>query len=507
MALDSVSFATLQTAAIRSDEVYQPADAEAAMTELGDEQRRFQTTAQEIAFNGYGDTGYWSRRTKNLALETAAHCCMAASLCDGPMQAALGDSLRQTLSQVENTAFNGHGDTSYWSRRAKRIAREEALDLPLDQLQAVQRSPGAEITPEVTELNRSFVNRLKSKTFGPTGDTDFWSKRAKEVAFLGTAQVAHLGILDALGHASTPEQRAESLQKIEDLVERHSSKMQDKAWSSRGGTSHWSKRAKHLGFDAARAVTEVVENCDRDQVQAIRPLLESMMAEAEDVAFDGYGGTRYWSTRAKKLAAVARTALSEAAVELKARQAIDPQSPPEQQARTYLENSVEGLQGIAAARATELAGIDAKLGQVGAIKARNAPERSKLIKRHNLLRKVGLGSALAMIVGMGARSFSPLFLGVAALGGLGTVGSILGVQSTNAKLAALNQQHQVHDSELLERRKNMLALEIGRIESRLKAQETELDVFSLAAPPEGPTGVEFNDDELIVGDVALKVDF
>ncbi|MGE0490967.1 MAG: hypothetical protein AB7S38_17300 [Vulcanimicrobiota bacterium] len=495
LAVEAAAFAARKTAELRADEVYTPAQAEDALTQLRAEESRFKGTAHRLAFDGYGDTSYWSRRTKELALATAAHCCLTASLCDGPMLAALGSTLDTSLARSHDTAFNGHGDVSYWSQRAKRLAGEQAPELPAE-LAGLTRGQ-ATPTSQVVELNRDLLEGLTRETFGPTGDTGFWSRQTKELAFRSAAHAAQLGMLAAAKKSHSSTRRTQAVEQFAQLAQERGQALQDKAWSSTGDTSHWSKRSKHLALDVACAVNELVESCDGSMAETVRPLLESTLTEAREVAFDGHGDVRYWSQRAKRMAALSRTALEEAAVEVRARQAATP--------RGYLEASVAGLTQLSSVRQAEKQGIQGQLDDLGRVAAANQPRRAQLVKRHELLRKVGMGGALATVIGFGCQSISPWFLGLAGVGAVAAVGSVLGLSSIKSELANLAVGK--GDKDLLERRRQLVDLELGRLDRRLEEQNQALSVHQLAdalTAPAGPTKLEFGDEEILIGDIAVE---
>lgn len=79
-------------------------------------------TSQAFAFEGYGDTDYWSKRTKRFATELAMHTATVAGLCDKPMLRTIGPKIKALLSDAQNTGFSGYGDVDYWSKRCKAFA-------------------------------------------------------------------------------------------------------------------------------------------------------------------------------------------------------------------------------------------------------------------------------------------------------------------------------------------------------------------------------------------------
>lgn len=84
----------------------------------------FAKKAEHFAFQGYGDTDYWSKRTKAFATEIAMHCANVAAVSDGKMLAAGRNELSEMMQTANTAAFQGYGDTSYWSRRAKKLASD-----------------------------------------------------------------------------------------------------------------------------------------------------------------------------------------------------------------------------------------------------------------------------------------------------------------------------------------------------------------------------------------------
>jgi hypothetical protein len=84
----------------------------------------FSERANTFAFKGYGDTGYWSKRTKAFATEIAMHCANVVAVSDGKMLAAGRNEIGEMLQVAETAGFNGYGDVDYWSRRAKKLSQD-----------------------------------------------------------------------------------------------------------------------------------------------------------------------------------------------------------------------------------------------------------------------------------------------------------------------------------------------------------------------------------------------
>jgi hypothetical protein len=78
--------------------------------------------AQSFAFEGYGDTDYWSKRTKHFCTELAMHTSTLAGLSDKAMLKVLQPKVEKLLREAQSTGFSGYGDVSYWSRRCKEFA-------------------------------------------------------------------------------------------------------------------------------------------------------------------------------------------------------------------------------------------------------------------------------------------------------------------------------------------------------------------------------------------------
>lgn len=79
-------------------------------------------TAQVFAFQGYGDTDYWSKRTKQFATELAMHTASLCGLCDAKMLQVVQPKIKTLLSDAQSTGFSGYGDVDYWSKRCKAFA-------------------------------------------------------------------------------------------------------------------------------------------------------------------------------------------------------------------------------------------------------------------------------------------------------------------------------------------------------------------------------------------------
>lgn len=79
-------------------------------------------TAQVFAFQGYGDTDYWSKRTKQFATELAMHTASLCGMCDAKMLKAVLPKVKTLLTDAQNAGFSGYGDVDYWSRRCKEFA-------------------------------------------------------------------------------------------------------------------------------------------------------------------------------------------------------------------------------------------------------------------------------------------------------------------------------------------------------------------------------------------------
>lgn len=78
--------------------------------------------AQNYGFEGYGDTDYWSKRTKRFATSLAMHSANVAGLCDGVMIKAVKGKLETLIKASQYAAFEGYGDVDYWSKRCKELA-------------------------------------------------------------------------------------------------------------------------------------------------------------------------------------------------------------------------------------------------------------------------------------------------------------------------------------------------------------------------------------------------
>ena len=80
--------------------------------------------AEHFAFKGYGDSSYWSKRTKAFATEIAMHCANVAAVSDGKLLAAGRDEISEMLQTAFTAGFEGYGDSMYWSRRAKKLSSD-----------------------------------------------------------------------------------------------------------------------------------------------------------------------------------------------------------------------------------------------------------------------------------------------------------------------------------------------------------------------------------------------
>ncbi len=80
--------------------------------------------AKDFAFGGYGDTDYWSKRTKQFATEIAMHCSTIAGMSDKVMLKAILPKILNLIKAAQNAGFAGYGDVDYWSRRCKAFATQ-----------------------------------------------------------------------------------------------------------------------------------------------------------------------------------------------------------------------------------------------------------------------------------------------------------------------------------------------------------------------------------------------
>ncbi|HNV72649.1 MAG TPA: hypothetical protein PKO06_23270 [Candidatus Ozemobacteraceae bacterium] len=80
--------------------------------------------AKDFAFGGYGDTDYWSKRTKHFATEIAMHCSTVAGMSDKVMLKAIQPKIETLLRAAQTAGFAGFGDVDYWSRRCKAFATQ-----------------------------------------------------------------------------------------------------------------------------------------------------------------------------------------------------------------------------------------------------------------------------------------------------------------------------------------------------------------------------------------------
>lgn len=78
--------------------------------------------SQSFASEGYGDTEYWSKRTKQFTTEIAMHTASVAGLCDRPMLKAITPKIEALIRDAQATGFSGYGDVNYWSLRCKAFA-------------------------------------------------------------------------------------------------------------------------------------------------------------------------------------------------------------------------------------------------------------------------------------------------------------------------------------------------------------------------------------------------
>lgn len=119
LAAAHVARATMQ---INMDRPGDVAARAAAVRRIADLNRAFLQRVQFFAFQGYGDTDYWSKRTKQFSTEAAMHVANIAAHCDQSMIQAAASRLEQILTTSETAGFQGYGDHTYWSHRAKQTA-------------------------------------------------------------------------------------------------------------------------------------------------------------------------------------------------------------------------------------------------------------------------------------------------------------------------------------------------------------------------------------------------
>ncbi len=155
------------------------ADEEASVTD------RFCAAVKAFGSTGYGDTNYWSRRIKELALVSTEYLTGIAFACSAPVNIATADDRRTIIARARDYAFEGYGDGDYWSKRCKDFARSlmraaRRLERRIGELEDLSVGPPKQMVLERRVM--SFVGIARHYACRGSGDTDFWSRRTKVLA-------------------------------------------------------------------------------------------------------------------------------------------------------------------------------------------------------------------------------------------------------------------------------------------------------------------------------------
>jgi len=499
-------------------DVVDTADGERArLAAIEADNRRYASVAQGLA-QGYGDIDYWSKRAKSLALETAATVATTAALCDGPMAAALSDTLKRALTQAEHLGFDGYGDTTYWSQRTKTMARELApLDTQTLSAQSQAAAPrGQQLSETLRDLARPLAESVVGLAINHYGDVDAWSKQGKLVAFRSGAYAANTEMAVASQRTYNDAERAAALADIEALGTKFEQHAEQVAWHGLGGTDYWSKRAKQFALRAAREVAEVAAKYDAGMAATAGPFLKQALQEAQRAAFDGYGDTGYWSGRTKDMAADATFAMAEARAALKAAVAVTgvPDTDAARLEAEVASNRIiaEELQAVAAGHSAALAPVQKRVSDLaGQINPLVAEDR-KVVGRIKTFGLGGLGGLLLASVTSGLGSVHPALSAVPIVCGLaGALGFVYSIHQRQkhaditAKYEPLNEEYQSSEgmAKHLSRQASRAASRAAQAEAARDKAQGKLDVLRMAdavnGKPRSDGGVNLEDSSVIIG--------
>jgi hypothetical protein len=200
---------------------------------------RFCATVKAYGFSGYGDTGYWSRRIKELALITTEYLTGIAFSCSATVNAALADERRQIIDHAREYAFKGYGDSDYWSARCKDFADTlmragRRLERHIAKLDARKVHPLKQAALDRRIMN--FVSIARHYAVRGHGDTDFWSLRTKALALEVGIFVSKVAA--SLGMRASDEMRQN--------VQRLLASAKAYAYTGYGDAEYWRERCEQL---------------------------------------------------------------------------------------------------------------------------------------------------------------------------------------------------------------------------------------------------------------------
>jgi hypothetical protein len=202
---------------------------------------RFCATAKAYGFRGYGDTGYWSRRIKELAVIATEYLTGVGFACDPVVNAVIADERRAIVSATRAYAFRGYGDGDYWSDRCKQLAAllfgvARKLDRSVNQ---ALREDTHHHPLQRTSLDHrvmTFVGIARQYACRGSGDSDFWSRRIKalalEVGIFAAKMAATVGTDAAVEHRQ--------------VVQRMITSAKAYAHNGYGDAEYWRRRCEDL---------------------------------------------------------------------------------------------------------------------------------------------------------------------------------------------------------------------------------------------------------------------
>lgn len=168
---------------------------------------------------------------------------------------------------------------------------------------------------EIALTNKVFFKELDNLAFDGYGDTDYWSKRAKFIAFRSAAHLTSA----ALVINADRDHGADRPTKFKQIVAMNQSMAKwakDFGFAGYGDVDYWSKRTKHFATALAMHSANLAGLCDRVMIQAIEGKLKKLIKSSQYAAFDGYGDVDFWSKNCKELATQVVAILGEINTEL-----------------------------------------------------------------------------------------------------------------------------------------------------------------------------------------------
>lgn len=202
------------------------------------------------AFTGNGDASYWMNRTEYVAFRTLAQAArstldLGAARTDAPaVEASNSARVADASRGIRDSAESyaqGYGDANYWFERSKSMSIQAAARTAI-LASACDASLAAALRPSI----EAGLQAADGAHFG-SGQAQYWSQRVAQEA---SAIKSSLGSL----HPSAPAGAApggspsQLQQDLESLNQRFASDVENMVFGHSGGPRDWMCRAEHVGI-------------------------------------------------------------------------------------------------------------------------------------------------------------------------------------------------------------------------------------------------------------------